>query len=230
MRLVTPDEIEHVAWDGYLEAAAVTFKGGGTGPRVTLGQPAWWPAEQALENQTGQKWSPPPGDRRFTLIRLACTLHPPTESHSRYSEATLMVYLRPRSGGQPVTAFDLFPQRRSAESKRKFSLGLGPDLKFAETFEASLFEVGAEIEYLQAFPVIQGYGLGESQPYWTFAHHAAAPLLGTQSVYLVAAAPAAAGGLRLSLDLSATLETCFGPLRLGPPQSAQTRLSWLIEG
>lgn len=125
-------------------------------------------------------------------------------------------------------AHDLFPQRLTADSKRKFTLGLGPDLKFAQAFEAKLANVGAEIEYQQAFPVIQGFGLGESRPYWQFSHHAANPLLGCQSVYLVVAAPTGADGVRLSIELTAELQTRFGPLRVGPPQEAQANLSWTI--
>ena len=228
MRIITPTEIDQVAWEGYLEPLGQAPKRVGDLPRVTLGQPAWWPAEQALESQTGRKWSQPADGRRYTLVRLACTLHPPVEAYSHYSEATLTLYLRPRTGGAPVIAHDLYPQRLAAEGKRKFTLGLGPELKFAEVFEAKLAEVGAEIEYQQVFPVIQGYGLGESRLAWSFAHHPAHPLLGSQSVYLVAAAPPTANGIRLSLELIATLETRFGPLRLGPPQEAQAHLSWLI--
>ena len=58
MRIITPTEIEHVAWEGYLEPLGETFKGAPS-PRVTLGEPAWWPAEQAMEGGTGKKWTPP---------------------------------------------------------------------------------------------------------------------------------------------------------------------------
>jgi hypothetical protein len=128
-----------------------------------------------------------------------------------------------------VVAHDLYPQRLTAETKGKFTVGLGPDLKFAEVFEASLFEVGAEIEYRKAFPIIQGYGLGESRPYWQFAHHAANPLLGCQSVYAVLAAPQDAGGVRLSVELIATLETRFGGIiRVGLPEEARAHVSRMI--
>lgn len=228
MRIITPTQIDDVAWDGYLEPAGAAYRADSPRARVTLGRPVWWPAEQALENEIGQKWTPPADQQQYLLLRLACTLHPPAGSRTRYTEATLTAYMRPRRGAPPVVAHDLYPRRLTASSQRKFNLGLGPDLKFAETVEFKLAELGAEIEYQQVYPAIQGYGLGESRPYWRFAHHAANPLLGCQSVYLVIAAPAGANGLRLMVELSATLETRFGPVRLGPPQDAHANLSWMI--
>ncbi|MBC8449543.1 MAG: hypothetical protein H8D78_17490 [Chloroflexi bacterium] len=230
MRIITPTEIDDVAWEGNLEPLGPAYRGGPLLPRVTLGEPAWWPAEQAMEGETGKKWTPPAGDRRYTLLRLACTLHPPADTRTLYQEATLTAYLRPHSAGTgAVVAHDLYPQRLTAERKGKFTFGLGPDLKFADVFEASLFEVGAEIEYHQTFPVLQGYGLGESHPAWQFAHHAAHPLLGCQSVYAVLDAPDDAGGVRLSIELVATLETRFGGIiRVGLPEEARAHVSRMI--
>jgi hypothetical protein len=230
MRIITPIEIEHVAWEGYLEPLAESFKGTESLPRVTLGEPAWWPAEQAMESETGKKWTPPTGDRRYTLLRLACTLHRPAEVRTLYKEATLTAYLRPRHDVGRVVAHDLYPQRLTAEEKGTFKVGLGPDLKFAGLVDVSLLEVGAEIKYQQVYPVIQGFGLGESRPYWQFAHHEAHPLLGCQSVYAVLDAPQDAAGVRLSIELVATLETRYGGLiRVGLPQEAQAHLSRTIE-
>jgi hypothetical protein len=52
-------------------------------------------------------------------------------------------------------AHELYPQCLTADDKGTFKVGLGPDLKFAGLV-----------------------GLGESRPYWQFAHHEARPLLG----------------------------------------------------
>jgi hypothetical protein len=237
MRIITPTEIEHVAWEGHLEPLGETFKGTESLPRVTLGEPVWWPAEQAMEGETGVKWTPPlrqaqdiaAGDRRYTLLRLACTLHPPAEARTLYKEVTLTAYLRPRHDVGRVVAHDLYPQRLTVEEKGTFKVGLGPDLKFAGLVDVSLLELGAEIEYQQVYPVIQGYGLGESRPYWQFAHHEAHPLLGCQSVYAVLDAPEDAGGVRLSVELIAKGETRWGPITVGLPQEAQAHLSRTIE-
>lgn len=230
MRIVTPSEIEQVAWEGNLEPPAQMYRGVRSAAAlapVTVGEPVWWAPEEALESQTGKKWMPPAGDRQYTLLRLACSLHPPAEGRARYNEATLSAYLRPRQGIELVIAHDLFPQRLTAEDKGKFTFGLGPDLKFG-ALAASLLEVGAEIEYHKVFPVIQGYGLGESRPYWKFAHHATKPLLGCQSVYVVLAAPKDARGVRLSVELIATLETRWGPITVGLPEEVRDHLSWTI--
>jgi hypothetical protein len=230
MHIVTPTEIEQVAWEGALEPLGATFKSSFSRPRVTLGAPAWWPAAEAVKAETGKAWSPPAGKRRYTLLRLACTLHPPDDPRDRYAEATLSAYLRPRSAGAgPVLAHDLYPQRLTAEGKGTLKIGLGPDLKFASLLDVSLLEVGAEIEIPQVYPVVQGYGLGESRPYWRFAHHSGHPLLGCQSVYAVLDAPDEAHGVRLSVELVATLETRFGPIRLGLPQEAQSHVSRTID-
>ena len=53
MRIVTPTELERVAWEGELEPLSETFKGPTSKARVAVGEPVWWPAEQAMESQTG---------------------------------------------------------------------------------------------------------------------------------------------------------------------------------
>ena len=228
MRIVSPTEIERVAWEGALEPLGEAFRSSTALPRVTLGEPACWPPAQALESQTGKAWSPPAGDRRYTLVQLTCTLHPPPERRTHYSTATLTAYLSPRYGSGRAWAHDLYPRRLAEESKTTFSIALGPDLKFAEAFELSLLEAGAEVEVHKAFPVIQGYGLGESRPYWRFARYAAHPLQGCQSVYLVLSAPPAAEGVRLTLELVAELETRYGPIRAGLPEEARAHVSRVV--
>lgn len=229
MRIVTPIEIEEVAWDGYLQPQGEVIREVAALPRVTLGEPVWWPAEQAIEGETGVVWTPPAGDKRYTLVRLTCTLHPPREERSSYSEVTLTAYLRPVRGGGHVVAHDLYPQRLSAEQKGTFTVGLGPDLRFSGLVDVSLLQVGAEIEYHQVFPVIQGYGLGESRPYWQFTGHSSHQLLGCQSVYILLATPVGAGGVRLSVELDATRKSRRSDiLRVGLPEKAWANVSRTI--
>ncbi|HLF25839.1 MAG TPA: hypothetical protein VJG32_05845 [Anaerolineae bacterium] len=109
MRLVTPNEIERVAWEGYLQPLGQTYRTAAPLPKVTLGEPEWWPAADALESQLGKKWTPPAADRNYTLVRLACTLHPPNDKSVQYAEATFTAYLRPRQGGGSVIAHELHP-------------------------------------------------------------------------------------------------------------------------
>ena len=229
MRINTPEGIEQAAWEGALESLGETYRGAGpAGPRVTMGEPVWWPAEQALESETGKKWTPPAGGQRYTLVRLSCTLHPPAETRTRYTDVILTAYLRPHTAVGAAVAHDLYPLRLTAETKSKFTVGLGPELKFSPAVDVKLGEIGAEIEFRRVFPVIQAFGLGESRPYWQFKHDATAPLLGSQSVYMVVAAPEQAGGVRFSVELVATVETRYGPIRVGLPEEARTHLSKLI--
>jgi hypothetical protein len=197
-------------------------------PRVTLGKPVWWPAEQAVESETGQAWTPPSDDRAYTLLRLVCTLHPPQDRNVRFVDATLVAYLRPKQGPGVAVAHDLFPKRLTVDNERTLSVSLGPDLEFAGVFEASLARAGAEITYHKAFPVVEGFGMGESNPYWHFADHNASPLSGCQSVYLVIAAPQDADGIRMTVDLTANLQTRFGPVRVGLPTPARAHAGLVI--
>jgi hypothetical protein len=227
MQIVTPSVIEQVAWEGSLEPVDAVYKGLERLPIVTIGEPASWPAAEAVEARTGQNWSPPAGDRRYTLVRLDCTLHAPEDTRTRYSDATLTAYLRPREGMGTVVAHDLYPQRVVATDTQKLSLRLGPDLKFGPV-NVNLFEAKTEIVHHNTFPIIQAFGLGESKPYWQFAYHTTHPLLGCQSVYVVLSSPLDAGGVRLLVEVNATAETRFGPLRLGLPQSANAYVSRVI--
>jgi hypothetical protein len=229
MKIITPTEIQDVAWEGRLQPLGGTFMEAERPPRVTIGEPKWWPAEQAMAGETGKTWTPPADGRRYTLLRLACTLHPPEERRTRYSEATLTAYLRPRQGAGTVVAHDLHPQRLLAEEKGSLKVGLGPDLKFANALEVSLLEVGAEIEYQQAYPIVQCFGLGEPRPYWRFSRHSSNPLLGSLFVYAVLDAPGDAGGVRLGVELVATIETRFGPIRVGMPEEERASVSRTIE-
>jgi hypothetical protein len=231
MIIITPSEIEAVAWEGELVSPETAKEiAPGARPIVTIGRHTIWPAAQALESETGRKWSPPLSGADFWLVRLACTLRQPGGPH-KITEATQTLYLRPKNpaaGEGSVYAHSLFPERLTAESKSEFSASLGPELKFGPEVQLKAGEVGAKIEYRKVFPVIQSYGAGEAAPYWLFKPHAAYPLAGSQHVYAVVAAEAKAGGVRATLELVVTVETRFGPLRFGLPESAQAHVSFSI--
>jgi hypothetical protein len=78
MQIVTPTEIESVAWEGNLAAPTVSL-GAKSATRIaaTIGRPEIWPVADALENEVRQKWTPPLGDADYWLVRLACTLRDP---------------------------------------------------------------------------------------------------------------------------------------------------------
>jgi hypothetical protein len=223
MHIITPADIEEVAWEGELEAPAVTMAPSrGPRPVVTIGKPAIWPAYQALENEVGQKWTAPLGGADFWLVRLACTLRQPPGLV--IGEAQQMLYLRPKRGGagaQAAYAYSLYPNRLEAEKSREYDVSLGPELKFADGSGFSLGQVGAKIAYRQVFPVIQGYGAGEPTPYWIFKPHPSRPLEGSQFVYAVLAAEAGAGGIRAGIELVVTVEMPYGLARLGLSEQAK---------
>jgi hypothetical protein len=221
MKIITPTKIEHVVWEGVLEPPGEA-KRGAESARVTIGEPAAWSVEEAMEFETGKTWTTPEGDKRYKLVRLVFTLHPPEDSRTRYTEATLTAYLHPRNGSGTVIAHDLYPQRISATgNKSKFSVGLGADLKFTEAIQVGLPKAGYEIEFQKAFPVVQGFGLGESNPYWQFSHHSANPLIGCLSVYIVLAVSGKTNKVEIGIELIATQETKFGFIRLGLPEEAR---------
>lgn len=228
MRIATPTEIESAAWEGALEPMVETYSEITPSLRVTLGEPAWWSAEQIMENVGGKKWVSPSGHRRYVLLRMACALHRPTDARTGYVEATFTMYLRPRQGAQPVVAYDLYPQDLAAETRGKFTVGLGEALKFSAPTGSGPEDVGVEIEYHQVFPVIRGYGLGESSPYWQFARDDRERLLGCQNFYVVLDVPREAGGVQLNVELIATLETRWGAITVGLPEEAYPHTSRMI--
>ncbi|MCO5192761.1 MAG: hypothetical protein M9930_05660 [Anaerolineae bacterium] len=234
MHIITPTALDpsEIVWEGALAPVGEVSLFKSAGPdadvRVAIGRPVSWEAAAAVKGEIGKTWTPPANDRSYTLLRLAFTLYPPTAARTSYRSAMLIAYLRPRSGPSQVVVHDLYPQRVTQIDKGKVTVGLTPELKFSEAFSLKAGELGAEIEFQRAIPVVQSYGLGQSQPQWQYQTHAAYPLLGDQFVYLVADAAANAGGLRLTVELVATVETRFGPIRLGTPQEARALISHTI--
>ncbi len=229
MQIITPTEIKDIAWEGELEAPAVMMAPpGGPRPVVTIGKAEFWPAAEALKNETGQKWTPPLGGADFWLVRLACTLRQPP-GLPVIGEAQQLLYLRPKTGGAGATyAYSLYPNRLEAEQSREYSLSLGPELKFADGSGFSLGQVGAKIAYRQVFPVIQGYGAGEASPYWVFKPHPSRPLEGSQFVYAVLAATAGAGGIRANLELVVSVDMPYGLARFGLSEQAKAASRFVI--
>ena len=229
MHIVTPTEIESVAWEGELAVPETSHSFGPDLPKppvVTIGHPEVWPAAEALENQVGQRWVPPMGDAQYWLVRLACTLRKPSGPRS-ITEALQTLSLRPRSS-QAVSgstyAYSLFPDRLTVEDKAEFSFSLGPKLKFSPAAELEVGQLGAKIDYRKVFPVIQSYGAGESAPYWIFKPHPKRPLMGSQFVYAVVVAKAGAEGIQARVDLR--VETSV--MRFALPREAREHTGFSI--
>jgi len=232
MQITTPTEITSVAWEGALVAPAVSYAAKSpTRLTATIGRPEIWAVAGALENEVGQKWTPPLGDADYWLIRLACTLRDPS-GRQTITEAQQQLSLRPRNsqaGENAAYAYSLYPDRLSVEDKGETSASLGPELKFADGSGFSVAQLGTKIEHRQVFPVVQSYGAGEANPYWIFKPHDAHPLEGSQFVYAVAVARAGAGGIRASLELVVTVETKLGGIiKYGTPQEARAHINFTI--
>ena len=232
MVITTPSEITSVAWEGELVPPENTYGlSSQQRPVVTIGQIEIWPAAAALENETGKKWIPPLGDAGYWLVRLACTLRDPP-GRLNIAEAQQMLSLSPRSRQDDpgaVYAYSLFPDRLTAETKGELSVNLGPELKFADKTEIKLGGIGAKIEFKKVFPIIQGYGAGETTPYWIFKPHLSHPLDGTQFVYAVLVDRAGADGILANVELTVTVQSQFGPLRYGTPYEARKSTQFIIQ-
>ncbi|MCB9418542.1 MAG: hypothetical protein H6667_01965 [Ardenticatenaceae bacterium] len=223
------DSLPVTAWEGYLEPLGEALRGGGPLPRVSLGEPATWNVAAALQSELGKTWTPPDPALVYTLIRLSCTLHPPNDRGSRYTEVRLDAPLRVLNGPGQALAHDLFPMQQTVQDTGKIAVGLNPKLKFAKAIDVELLEVGVEKNYAATFPVVQAYGLGEANPYWLFRDHDQFPLQGSQKVYLLAAAPPDAR-LRLHLRLAAAVKPRrWDIVRYGLPPTAVTRLTFDIQ-
>lgn len=231
MHIITPAQIESVAWEGELTSPPTTRTvRSAARPVVTIGRPEIWPVAEALENEVGRKWSPPLGDAGYWLVRLACTLRNPP-GLPRITEATQTLYLRPKTASaapDSAYAFSLFPDRLGAEDKAEFNASLGPELKFASGAGFSVGQLGAKIEYRKVFPVIQSYGAGEATPYWIFQPHRTRPLDGSQFVYAVLVAQAGAGGIRASVELVVSVDFPFGLAKFGLSDEAKAHTHFVI--
>jgi hypothetical protein len=228
MAIVTPTQVEHVAWQGTLVQAAGAFsKAVSSLPKATLGEPVVWKMD-ALKTQLGKEWTPPADGRLFALVRIDFTLHPLEDSSAHYPQAQLNVFLRPRAGIGNVVALDLFPVQVTAEKSGKRNVKLAPELKFVSAIDFKPGELGVEIEHHDVFPVIQAFGVGQSNPYWVFKNDNTHKSIGSQSVYFIVAVPPEAQGARLSLELTAQVKSRFGSFIGGVPEEARANLSKMI--
>ena len=208
LTITTPTSIEEVAWEGILEPTGAAYRDTDV-PRVSLAEPTSWTLDNdAMQGKTGENWIPPDDKKRYKLLRLAFTLHELKDSRSRYTEATLRTYLKPPS---QIIAHDLYPQRVSAEgSKKSASVELGASLKFSEAVSLSGPKAGVKIEFQEIYPVVQAFGLGESNPYWSYKDSKRNQLLGSLFVYMVLEAPKEMERVDLQVELEAAMETRFG--------------------
>jgi len=227
MRIVTPTQVEQVAWQGTLVQPGGVFRSGVKPPSASIGEPVMWKMD-ALQAQVGKNWTPPADGRLYALVRIDFTLHPLDDANAHYEEAQLQLFLRPRAASGNAIALDLYPMQVTADRSGKINVTLKPDLKFTPAIEFNPGEAGVEIEHHDVFPVIQAFGVGQSNPYWMFKNDAGRKLIGSQSVYFVIAVSPEAQGARMSVELTAQARGRLGIFKGGVPEDARANLSKTI--
>jgi hypothetical protein len=204
----------------------------GPRPIAAIGKPEFWPAAEALQDMLEQSWVPPVNDAHFWLLRLACTMKPPTSAED-VTEAQLALALQPVNGAAAATstyAFLLHPDREVVDYQVPVTFNLSGTLVSPATGIHGGGQVSAKVQFRKVFPVIQSFGVGSPNPYWIFKPHANRPLEGSQFVYAVVAAQPQAEGLLGSIDLTVTVENqkWGGLIRFGVPRDAREQLNFTI--
>jgi hypothetical protein len=208
----TPEEIGDVFFEGELEpepdmGGPVEPPGEGARPRVTLGQPICL-GKFGVDFKAHHVTAAMRRQNDYYLLRLACSFRPLPEG--KWTFAALSAYLRPTVGEAPVIAFDLFPQEVTELQEGEITVGVKPDLSLGQVVKIGLGGVETVIKYRRLEPVIIGVGAQCSDPGWEFSAHARHPLLGNRFLYLIVQKPHQAPAVRLSLHLTAQVETARG--------------------
>ncbi|HKZ84209.1 MAG TPA: hypothetical protein VJ793_11205 [Anaerolineae bacterium] len=190
--------------------------------RASLGNPNWWSDHRIL----GERWLPPAGGKRYGLARFPFSLRPNVKESVRQAE--LAVYCHAKGAGAHPVVFDLFPKALTEDQIGEFSIGIGPDFKFAGV-EASVAKAETKFNLKQSIPVLTADGIGESVARWVFIAGSTHPLVGSQVVYAILELPPGVEAARVSLLLSAEVEMRFGLLRGRLPETERARLSWVLE-
>jgi hypothetical protein len=221
MHITTPSELTNILWEGALAPVAeMKTMRGDDALIASIGQPAQWADGQLL----GDKWQPPVGGGRYHLLRLAFSLR--SSGRTVVSEADFCLRLQGGTGGQAVV-FDAFPLEQTVPQDRSMTVGLSPKLKLTAV-EAELGKAEATIDLGRVIPVVRGTGLAEPVFCWRFTAHARYPLAGSRWMVAVVHLPAGTPWAAATLELSATVETRFGPIRLTPPQTAWQQLRYQV--
>jgi hypothetical protein len=220
MEIYTPTDITDPIYEGAMQSPVDGARAGET--RVQIGRPEWW----FLSDLFDEKWKPPQGDDTYLLVRLSYSLEPPRSYE--VEEAHLSALLVCRGGVEHPVAFDLFPREAIEESQTDVKMTFGPSLKL-EKIEGSLGSVETTIHIPKVEPIITTFGIGGSNPVWTFRKHRRHPILGSRMVYIVVAYPSKAAGMEIALDLDATVNSRrFGVWPLKVPEIAQAQLTYAI--
>lgn len=89
-----------------------------------------------------------------------------------------------------ITAFDLLPKEVTRKEETTKTYTLSPSLKF-KGFEGKIGDFQSKIIFEKLYPIINAYGIGESQFYWIFKEHDSQPdISGVKYALIVLEVPA----------------------------------------
>jgi hypothetical protein len=220
MHITTPADLTDIMWEGELESQLEMQTMRGADVVASIGQPAQWPDGQLMSD----KWQRPVGGGRYHLVRFAFSLRP--ASRATVTEVDFCIRLQNQSGQQAII-YDAFPLSETVEQDRSITLGIGPTFKLGK-IDVELAKAETTIDIGRVIPVVIGTGLAEPDFSWRFTAHARQPLIGSRTVVAVVHLPEGLPWTAAFLDLSATVTTRFGPIRVRQPESAWDRLRYVI--
>jgi hypothetical protein len=218
MEIYTPTGVTDPVFEGYLEAPQSALRAEQT--KAQIGRPEWWFLSDLLDKE----WKPPQGDSTYLLVRLAFSLEPPRSHDIEEARLTVNLACRDVEVTEQPTAFDLFPRELMEESLTDVKMTLGPSLKL-EKVEGSVGSLETTVHIPKIEPVITSFGIGGSNPKWTFRKHRRHPIVGSRLVYAIVAYPSIAKQMEVSLELEATVRAGrFGLWSMKVPEKAHAQL------
>lgn len=174
-------------------------------PIVKIGRPrAWAIDELVLSEDLPAEVKSSLKDRRFFVLRLACSFHPQHDDVS-LAWAQLALQLKPDHKGHVPLAFDMFPMSVERERKAGKRISLSLNLKFRNV-ETGTREFAYSVEYPAIEPIMTATGIGEPTLSWNFTAIPGFPLIGAKLLHVVVAAPRALRHLTVALTLTADLD------------------------
>ncbi|MDY7078813.1 MAG: hypothetical protein SXV54_18015 [Chloroflexota bacterium] len=210
--ITTPGEITDMIFEGNLESD--TLQGRPSGPSDAGHRPAVALGRPICLGKFGVDFGMPKGTEAllrqndYYLVRLACSFQPPSKGNLTF--ASLSTYLRPKVGRAPVIALDLFPKQVVELQEGKIAVGVKPGLNLNQVAKIEMGGIETVINYSRLEPIIIGIGAHRSDPGWEFSAHEKHPLLGSKFLYLIVEKPRQVESVRMTLCVTAEVETKQG--------------------
>jgi hypothetical protein len=243
MLITTPAEITNILYEGPLEfrpsadgrlgqredSGLWTELAEGESPVVTVGEPQVWNIAEVYQIEA----LPLPAsislllrEADFFLVRLACSFRPGRRTHLEWARFAVNLSALNPAAPDPV-ALDLHPLELYDQMQRNVHIKLSPALKFTE-IEATIGEVGLELQYNELIPVITAVGVQERNFSWELQETEQHPLRGARWFHTMLKRPRGAGGIIARFEVVTDAVTSRGLLRAALREQERTRLSRVI--